>query len=311
MKYDEYSVSAQERWNLENEELLNAQKSLDEECKRLGKTKMILNNSIRSLETEKNQLKDKITEYKNIVSEFIENIDEKLIEKALYDSLLKFDTNSLMQAQNTGCKVTDLYIKNNEISTNMEKCDNINDFAENIAINLENIGVKGTADEVANYIIGILATGMTPLICGYRAREIATSISASYSRETPYIITLPNGYTNSRELLELYNSAQSNVILVEDAVGTMNGNALQPLLRERSQKKFSSKLLLLATENIDSVKYMPPSLLNQVALVMINKYGMNKEIGYEFSDARNVLEEFTLSNNFKMKIKLLENFYSI
>ena len=55
---------------------------------------------------------------------------------------------------------------------------------------------------VANYIIGILAANMSPLICGYKAREIAAAISISYSGETPYIISLPNGYTNSKELLK-------------------------------------------------------------------------------------------------------------
>ncbi|WP_352404955.1 coiled-coil domain-containing protein [Sporanaerobacter acetigenes] len=297
MKYDEYSIAAQEKWSLDNSELLDIQESLHEECESLEKTKMILNNSIKELETEKVQLEDKILEYKNIVSGFIKNIDEKLIEKALYDSLLEFNTDGFIQARNTRGEVTDLYIKDNEVATNIEECQNIHDFVENIAINLENMGVKDAADEISYYIVGILAAGMTPLICGYKAREIAKAISASYSGETPYIITLPSGYTNSKELLEIYNLTESNVVLIEDAVGTMNENALLPLLRERSEEGFLSKILLLSTENVDSVKYMPSNLFNQVALVMISKYGMDRKNEYENSDARKVLEEFALLND--------------
>lgn len=306
LKYDEYSIIAQEKWNLEHEQLLNIMSSLDKECEELKKSKVMLNNDIKMLENEKVGLGIKIDEYKNIIQEFIENIDKKLIEKALYDSLLKCNSNNLIQVQNTGAQDTDLYIKKNEKASHIKKCVNIYDFAENIAINLENIGVKKIADEVANYIVGILAAGMTPLICGYKAREIATAISTAYSGETPYIITLPNGYTNSKELLEVYNMTDSNVVLIEDAVGTMNENSLMPLLREKSQMIFSNKLLLLSTENIDSIKYMPHNLFNQVALVMISEYEMGKKMDYENSDAQKVLKEFSSSNDFKHERKVLK-----
>lgn len=307
MKYDEYSFKAQEKWNSENKKLLSIQKNCYEECENLERVKMMLNSSIKVLKNERTQLEKKVSECRSIVSRFIENIDEKLIEKALYDSLVNLNTNNFIQASNNRLqKGSDLYIKDNIVEKNIEKCKNIHDFSENIAVNLENIGIKDSTDKVANYIIGILAAGMTPLICGYKSREIATSISISYSGETPYIITLPNGYTNSKQLLEIYNSAKSNVVLIEDAVGTMNENALMPLLREREQKGFVSKVLLLSTENIDSVKYMPFNLFNQIALVMINKYGVNKNNHYEISNAQKVMKEFSLINEFEKEYKIIK-----
>lgn len=303
MRYDEYSLLAQEKWNLENERLLNMQQSLKEECERLKKEKELLNEDIRILEIEKNQLENKLSEYKDIVARFIENIDKKLIEKALYDSLLKYNPHNSINILNKGNAVNDLCIIENQVSTSIKECSNIYDFADNIAVNLENVGIKDKADLIANYIIGILATGIIPLICGYRAREIATAISASYSGETPYIISLPNGYTNSKKLLEIYHMAKANVVLIEDAVGTMNENALMPLLRERSQERYQSRLLLLSTENIDSVKYMPPNLFNQVALVMVDEFDIYRNRGYEFSNARKVFEEFVLSDDFQSQYK--------
>lgn len=305
LTYTEYSIIAQKKWNIENKNLLKSLDILKKEYNDLEKTKNELTEIIKELEMKRVELENKISEFKEITYNFIDNIDEKLIEKALYNSLLKYNFNNL-NVQNMHYEGTGLYIKNNEKEINVSKCTNIHDFAENIAINLENIGVKDIADEAANHIIGILATGMTPLICGYKAREIATAISASYSGETPYIITLPSGYTNSRELVEIYNSTDSNVILIEDAVGTMNENALMPLLRERSENGFLNKVLLLSTENLDSIKYIPFNLLNQVALVMINNYGMNHNTKYKVSDARDILQQFLPLNSFKDEYKIIK-----
>ena len=304
MRYEEYSITAKKQWNLENKELLNIQETLKNECEELEKTKQLLNNNIIMLEIEKKGLEDKLSEYRNIVNRFIENIDEKLIEKALEESLLRYSNSNSTKMQNKVDEAIDLCIKNNQPSANVEEYNNIHDFAENIAINLENIGVKGTADEVANYIIGILAAGLTPLICGYRTREIATAISASYSGETPYIISLPSGYTNSSKLLDIYNMTESNVILIEDAVGTMNENALMPLLRERAENELPSKLLLLSAENLDSVKYMPFNLLNQVAIVMVDDFALHKKSNYNFGNALKVFKEFVLFNDFEYRYKV-------
>ncbi|HHY23373.1 MAG TPA: hypothetical protein GX527_03925 [Clostridiaceae bacterium] len=276
MKNDEYII-AEKKWNSQNERLLNEQKSLEIKCKDLVQAKIMLDSSIKELETEKAQLEDKLSGYKNPTqTQSIKNI------------------------------TTNLYIKRNKIEDSPRNCNNINDFAENIATNLESTGIKDIDNVVANYIIGILAANMSPLICGYKAREIAAAISISYSGETPYIISLPNGYTNSKELLEIFNLAETNVVLIEDAVGTMNENALMPLLREKSEKGFSKKLLLLSTENLDSVKYMPTNLLNHVALVKINKYRANKKTGFEISDSREVLEQFIVLNSFKYESRIIK-----
>lgn len=312
LRYDEYCVIAQEKWNLENKNLLEKQKDLQKDNNNLGKIIDKLSKTIQALKIEKIQLENKISEYNDIAYNFIDNIDKKLIENALHNSLLKCCLNNSKETQSKsiGNNTSNIYIKNNQKASNIDKCMDIYDFAENIAINLENMGVKDITDGIANYVIGILASGMTPLICGYRAREIATAISTSYSGETPYIITLPNGYTDSKELVEIYNSAESNVILIEDAVGTMNENSLMPLLRERPQNKFSNKLLLLSTENLDSIKYMPPNLLNQVALVMISRFGMSKNMDYIMSDARDALKEFTALDNSEDKNRITKKLLS-
>ena len=146
---------------------------------------------------------------------------------------------------------------------------------------------------------------MVPLVCGFRAREIAYAISISYSGETPFVVSLPNGYTNSKQIFEIFKKAKSNVILIEDAVGTMNENSLLPLLRENSVHNFSPKLLLLSTENVDSVRYMPASMYNYVALVTADKYSL-KKTQYNPGNAIEIFQKFVLNENIDDEYKLIK-----
>ena len=73
----------------------------------------MLDSSIKELETEKAQLEDKLSGYKNPTqTQSIKNI------------------------------TTNLYIKRNKIEDSPRNCNNINDFAENIATNLESTGIR-------------------------------------------------------------------------------------------------------------------------------------------------------------------------
>ncbi len=293
-KAEQYQKTVQKEWETKNKELLQITNKLSEECEQLKETNSQLVSNIQFLKSEEKDLTNKISEYKSIVDNFIENIDKKLIEKALFDSLIVNKQGTINSFQNV--KETNLYVKNGKTLDSIEKCTDIYNFADNIAINLENVGIKKRADEIANYVVGVLATGLTPLICGFRARDIAYAISTSYSGEIPYIISLPSGYSDSKQLIDIYNNADSNVILIEDAVGTMNENALMPLFRERWDNNFSSKLLLLSTENTDSIRYMPLSMYEHVCLIMVNKYGLEKA-SLNPSNAVDVFRDFVLQGN--------------
>ena len=156
-------------------------------------------------------------------------------------------------------------------------------------------------------MIGILSSGITPLICGYKSREIATAVSMAYCGQTPSIITLPVGYANSNEIFGIYNNCNSDTILIEDAIGTLNENTLLPLLREKLESGYQEKLLFLTTENTDSIRYMPNNFLNYFSILRVEKFRHVKDIKYLSSDAKKVFQEFTKECNIDQEMKLVKN----
>ena len=305
LKNDEFSVLAKEKWEFENADLIAQHQNLENDCEKLRNEEKLLKGKIEYLE-------GRVSYWNKLVSEYIQNIDKSIIENALNLSLLDFNKsttkNDLIATDIMNLPYTKESVKGEKISF----CSSINTFAENIANNLESIGVGIVADETADYIVGVLAAGLVPLICGYKAREIATAVSVAYSGETPYIITLPNGYTNAKRLSDLYCQSHSSLILIEDAIGTMNENSLFPLLREKCQVGFSQKILVLSAENMDSLKYMPNNLYNYVALVSVERIAMSKKQGYIYSDAKDIMQSFsssiTIDESYKRMKKLLKNF---
>ena len=109
----------------------------------IRQNKRQLSENIQILKSKHQQMEDKLSEYRKVVSSFIENIDRNLIEKALNDSLLYSPSNYKVSSN--------LFVKSNKLASDIEECSSIHDFAENIAVNLENIGVRKVADDLANY----------------------------------------------------------------------------------------------------------------------------------------------------------------
>lgn len=299
LRFEEYSVISKKQWEIENQVLLNKHKDLDNACSEYKKEE-------KKIKADIELLVDKVEYYDLIVKQYIQDIDKNIIENALNTSFLKFSPKINEQAIYNIDNASRPYTKINVKGEKLSGCQDINTFSENIANNLEKIGVGNISDEIANYIIGILASGLTPLICGYKSREVATAISTAYGGETPYIITLPNGYTNARELTNMYYESNAFSILIEDALGTMNENALLPLLRGKSQNDLAQKILILSAENSDSVKYMPKSFFNYVALVSIDKFSSTKKVEYIYSNAQDVLEKFIVNESFDVEIKKIK-----
>ncbi|MBU3218187.1 hypothetical protein LL033_01160 [Clostridium estertheticum] len=299
LEFKEQSVIFKKQWEIENKVLLGKNRELDNDCIRLHKEEKRLNDDI-------DLLVEKVKYYDLTVEKYIQNIDKNVIINALNSSLLKSGAKTNDQETINRDSTSRPYTKTNEKSEKLSGCQDINTFSENIANNLEKLGVGNVSDEIANYIIGIFASGLTPLICGYKSREVATAISTAYSGETPYIITLPNGYTNARELTDIYCESSASSILIEDALGTMNENAILPLLRDKSQNDLLKKILILSAENSDSVKYMPKSFFNYIALVSIDKFSATKKIEYIYSNAKDVLEKFIDNEDLDVELKKIK-----
>lgn len=192
----------------------------------------------------------------------------------------------------------------------------INDCIEDLSENLSFLIPSWKNDlKVSNmyskYILSIMCNGNIPLICGYGSREISNIISLTISSQTPEIISLPNGYSNSNELISIWESSKSNIILIEDAIGTMNERTLMPLLRKyRCHTDKNKPFIILSCEDTDNLKYIPKSILNYVTLICFDYYMNFIDYSNENLYKSNSIERiktYTYSNKVQQKMRRIES----
>jgi len=207
-----------------------------------------------------------------------------------------------------------VYIKRGTKTTKSEPIKEIYDFHDCLADNYEKIGVKeDNSYNLAYYTAGILETNLIPLIIGFRSRDIATAITAAYVSDNPAILRMPSGYTDSHNLIKLFNSIDSHSVLIEDVIGTGSENTLVSLLKNYASDENKNKLLLLSTEDEEVLKFVPRYILNYCAIIKPEHINLTKP-DFKYSDARHLFMESKLEDKvirkYKKKIeKLIEDIH--
>lgn len=308
LEYERISAEARKQWEENNGNLLNTQRDLTEKCKALRELEEKHQMNIEFLISENSNLEKNIASQ----SEIMKSMETKFAQ-GIFDASMNrvFSENKFNELTTSSDSINRPYVRESKQFGIDLVCENIEDFSGQILTNLESIGVnREVAAEVTDFMIGILSSGITPLICGYKSREIATAVSMAYCGQAPSIITLPVGYANANEILEIFHNSNSDTVLIEDAIGTLNENTLLPLLREKLEAGFQEKLLFLTTENTDSIRYLPNNFLNYFAILRVERFRPVKEIKYHSSDAKNVFQEFTAECNSSQEMKLVKNLTS-
>lgn len=308
-RYETYSYNYSLKWQEENNEKLIEEKKVSEKINSMKSTIELLSKEITDLELEKDHVKNKLDKYNNIVNDFINNIDEELIKNVLRNSISDIKINKKLSEPND----TSLYIKTqtkdnqNEIKVG----EDIDEFIDLLSDNLKNLGVREDRENLANYIAGVLVAKMIPLITGYKTREIAKAISYSYSGESPFIISLPAGYSNISELIDIYNNCEAKVILIEGIIGQMNESIMIPLFKEYMESKNDEKILLISSEDTEMVKLIPVYLFEYIALINILK--MKPMMKYDYISGDNIEnlqylreEDLDLNSSYKQLNKLFK-----
>ncbi|MHC6180933.1 hypothetical protein ACYUJ6_13950 [Clostridium sp. JNZ X4-2] len=310
-QYEDYSNEYKVRWKKENQLIIDREiyekNSLEENIRKLRKEVADLKKEIINLNEQKEKSQKKLKEYNSVLSDFINNIDKKLIESALESSVLNIK--ELQTKENN----MQLYIKHQTKCNKIDLCKGIDkyEWSDTISLNLENIGVGRDRDEWSDYVISVLAAKMIPLIVGCKTREIAKAISCSYAGETPLIITLPAGYSKINELIDLYHNSEAKIILIENAIGQMNESLMLPLFKEYTESEEDNKIILISCEDIDMVNLMPSYLFEYLALIEILDIRPVIQCNYNYADNTEMLRsirksELNIKDSYKKLSKLLE-----
>lgn len=306
-RYETYSKKYVARWEEEHQTILNEKRVLIEQINSLKDNIKVLQNEIMDLEKKKETTQEKLSEYNSLVTNFISNIDKELITSALKSSIL--NVKGLTQTKENHMEI---YIKNQIKSHEIEVCESIDEWSKVISHNLKNIGVRKNRNEWSDYIVSVLAAKMIPLIVGCKTREIAKAISCTYAGETPFIITLPGGYSDVNQLIELYHNCEAKVILIEGVVGQMNESLMLPLFKEYIEAEKNNRLILISCEDVNMFNLMPSYLFEYVAPIKITDIIPVVNHNYIYINSTSVLQllrknQLEINDSYKKLNKLLKH----
>jgi hypothetical protein len=264
----------QNLWEEENQEKIKI-------VKELGKKKLFYENEINELSKKKNDIKNIILEWEGCINTYLQNMGEKSIEQKIESVLLEkgFMVNhadEIAVTKELSNNVCDLYIQKGYKVYDELKCyedyEKLSEIAEE---NLINIGVQRNKRALNDCFESAMGAGVSPLICGYAAREVALALVAAKFGEHPEIISVPAGYGNVNELARHIKDVETKTIIIEDIFGKMNEGVILPIL-----KNFSNKIIILTAEGVKELKYLQSYFYNYVQLLVtteckkVNKYSL-------------------------------------
>ncbi|PKM52141.1 MAG: hypothetical protein CVV02_03910 [Firmicutes bacterium HGW-Firmicutes-7] len=275
--FDELSM----RWESENQD-----KMYD---------RLVLEEHISEFEVQIKELEEIISNKESLLEKWnysIENfygeIDKKIIEHRIESKLFSdyaLATNETNSAQKILSQGGSAFVLKGQTGLDNESCKDVDEYFEIVENNLTNIGVKMPERTISHCFNAAINVNLVPLICGYNARKIALALIAARYGEIPEIISLPIGFSNSIELIDMIKRAETKTIIVEDAFGTMNENVLLPYLRN---VLIYEKKVVFTTEGATELKYLPMHFFNYIKLIVSTKM-INKSVKtLRYADADNL-----------------------
>ncbi len=278
---DKVYTKIQSEWFEKNKDKIIRNKELDLKSTQLLK-------EIIELEDKKKKIEKNISEWEEIVEAYFTNIDKKVIEHKIESILFKkgfsYSEPSEAAATSEFCSVNSLYVQKGYKVEEKSECNNYEDYLDIVEVNLLNAGNKMPDGMMSDCFNSAINSGLYPLICGYRARELAMALIASRYAEVPEIISVPAGYGNTSELAMAINSAETNCVIIEDVFGRMNEGIILPILRNSN-----GKVILFTAESVEDITHLQMHYFNYIQLMVSDKHSIKQYNDFLYADANEIL----------------------
>ena len=280
---DEMFFKIQREWLENNQIKVSESKILEEKITQLLE-------EVMELEETKKQLEKTIAGWDEYVDTYFTNIDQKIIEHRI-DSILYekgYDNFGLSQAAIASeypVNTSYLYVQKGYKVEERQECIDYDDYLEIVENNLSILGHKMSADIIYDCFNSAINTELCPLICGYKARELAMALIASRYAEKPEIISIPAGFGNINELVAAINMTRTDTVIIEDVFGKMNEGIILPLLRDSQ-----GKIIVFTTESIEDIAHLQRYYFNYIQLIVLNKHANVIAKDYVYAEANELLK---------------------
>lgn len=264
--------------------------------------------SLKELETKKEQLKSKVGEWEGYIEDYFAKMDQKVIEHKIESLLYQRGYESSIEiaaASESTPKSGALYIQKGYKVKELEESTDYEDYIDVVETNLSNAGDKMPAGTMYDSFNAAIGAGLCPLLCGFGARQLALALTAARYGEKSEIIIIPVGFNSINELASAISDAQTDSVIVEDAFGTMNENILLPILRNAN-----GKIVVFTAESKEDLRYLQKHFYNYIQLIVSTKRVNVKKHSLVYSDADKLFKEriYTWKEpGHKMSRKILEH----
>jgi len=238
----------------------------------------IIRDEVEKLTTLQNNLQTSVNAKMEAVRT---NIADFFAETMVYQSLTGFEKKALLPINNEPVKPSALNSVIHSLSKKTmdeaEVITTMNDLLYFLEINLKVAGVTdGFSSSLSQYITACMTQSMPLLLIGYGSKNVADAISVTLSGMTCDVITLTGGYGDFKTLSETILNCQSDVVLIENAIGYINEQIYMKLIKD-----ITSKTLLFNVNFEDHLNFIPKSIFNYVNLLFLdNICGRKKQEEY-------------------------------
>lgn len=271
------------QWEIENQSLLRENSELNNKIE-------IMNQEILDKQKEYEELQLSLEKTKATIDEYMGTLQSKMSssqsnnssENIRQDETVKFDSSST---------VSTLLVENGFINEDAQKCGNYQEFQAIVEDNLKIVGCKRKDEMLQDEISAAINTGLIPLLCGYGARKIAIAYMAARFGEMATIISIPNGFGNTRELDYAINAVCTKSVIIEDLFGRMSENIVLPILRKSIDKQ-----VIFCCEDVSDLKYIEKYYFNYVHLVKVDRMYNGDILNIVFSEATEYFERTNYDN---------------
>lgn len=265
--------------------LTQSRDELSEECRGAKESVEILQAKQLSLKNEIDQLTSLQSNLNaSLTSKIVDiksNISEFFAETILYQSLLGVDKGTTKFPVVETAKVLQqnqlIQIFSEHLEGTVEEINSITDMLYFLGKNIATAGVYDDINSCLSQYITACMTHKRPiLLVGYGARNIADAISATICGKTADVIILTSDYKDNGALYNMILSCESEVILIENAIGSVDEQVYMQLI-----KGTSNKTILFSIEFAEQLNFIPKSILNYINLLCLDEIcGRKKQEEY-------------------------------
>jgi hypothetical protein len=259
----------------------NQMREISQEIDDLSLKRKQINECIELLETKKEELQTVIEHLNSYEDNYFETFDQRIIEHkidvllmrklGLLDGMEMSHSNShsgtrdeLRGVELDGSIIT----KAKTISKNMEYSDDIQDLEDFIEDFKDNISLNFDESlEIAAIIMATIINGKNMIVAESVSEFITIALSALVNLSTPLVVDMSAENSNLRNVVEVINSSDSDVVYIKGLLDNYNEMYLTSICKE-----CPDKYIFFGVSSLSNLQLLSKNILNYTVVLDIEDY---------------------------------------